>query len=100
MTNLTDSTPVLLKSVPRIGHFSRPAAKSRQELTFAGQVRRVALEQLVLRTKAMTNLTGTTAEICARLPEPPAPEVAPRDEGSQCLFCGRVFSNAGVRPET
>jgi len=34
------------------------------------QVRRVALEQLVMRTKAL-HMQGYAAEICAELPEPP-----------------------------
>eukprot|EP00959_Pyramimonas_sp_CCMP1952_P343749 7200306-Pyramimonas_sp.AAC.1 len=37
------------------------------------EVRRVALQQLVMRTKAL-RLPGLAAEICAELPEPPSAE--------------------------
>ena len=41
------------------------------KLTF--QVQRVALEQLVLRVKAL-KLPGPAADVCAQLPEPPSAE--------------------------
>ena len=36
------------------------------------EVRRVGLQQLVMRVKAL-NLPGSAEEVCARLPEPPEP---------------------------
>ena len=64
-------TPLLRAPSPRRRDFWRAPVTWLSPLTL--QVRRVPLEQLVMRAKAL-RLPGLAAQVCAELPEPPAAE--------------------------